>query len=73
MDILQKELVAVIRRFASANYEMDGWDYIVECFSDEDILEAIGDAITDKGAIRRVGRLAKELNARRKEVQAEIF
>ncbi len=73
MDDLQKALVEVVKNYACANYEMDGWDYIVECFSDEDILEAIKHAKTDKAAIRAVGRLAKELNERRKDVQGEIF
>lgn len=73
MDILQQALVNVVKAHARANYEMDGWDYIVEAFSDEEILEVIGGAKTSLGAIRAVGKTAKLLNSQREDVQGEIF
>ena len=48
------ELVEAVRRHAINNYERDGWDILVECYSDGDILELIGNATTLQGAIRKV-------------------
>ena len=47
------ELIQVVKNHAVANYEFDGWDYLVECWSDEDIAEMIGDAKTPEEAIKR--------------------
>jgi len=68
-----KELLAAVRAHANANYEKDGWDYLVECFSDEDILECIGTATTAKEAIRACKRTMTLLDERRNEVTNEIF
>lgn len=73
MDSLQSLLVAEVRRYASANYDMDGWDYIVECFSDEDILDAIGQAKTSKAAIRACGQVVKLHSELRADIQGEVF
>lgn len=73
MDSLQRTLVDAVKAFARANYEMDGWDYIVETMDDEDILELIGGATTAKDAIRAAGQTAKLLNERREDVQGEVF
>jgi hypothetical protein len=73
MDILQKSLVTAVRDFARANYEMDGWDYIVECFDDTDILDAIGEAKTSAVAIREIGKIAKLHASVRADIEGEIF
>jgi len=57
------ELVAAVRRHAFANYEKDGWDYIVECYEDDQLAELIGDAQTLAEAIARAGKRAKALRA----------
>jgi hypothetical protein len=36
-----RELLYVVKQYALENYNADGWDYVVECWSDEDIEEAI--------------------------------
>lgn len=43
-----------VKAHAVANYERDGWDFVIECHSDEEIREAIGGAKTLKGALRNV-------------------
>lgn len=73
MDSLQQSLVDAVKAFARANYEMDGWDYIVETMSDEEILELIGGASTTKDAIRQAGQVAKLWDERRKDVEGEVF
>lgn len=73
MAVNTQELVAAVRRHAEANYTKDGWDYLVECWSDEEIAEQIGQARTEAGAIRACRKTTKLLDERRREVQAEIF
>ena len=73
MTVNTQELVAAVRRFAEANYNKDGWDYLVECWSDEDIIDEIGKARTEASAIRACRKTVKLLDERRREVRAEIF
>jgi hypothetical protein len=67
------ELVSAVKKHALENYDRDGWDYIVECWSDADIAEQIGNAYSEGGAIRRVGAIAKLLDDRRKDIQATAW
>jgi hypothetical protein len=66
-------LVSAVRAYAVQNYEKDGWDFLVECWSDQDILDAAGAATTPEGAIAKVRKTVKLLAERRDEVRAEIF
>ena len=67
------EIVAAVRAHALENYETEGWDFVVECWTDADIAERIGEARTVEAAIAAVGRIAGLLDERRSEVRAEIF
>jgi len=67
------DLIAAVREYALANYEKDGWDYLVECWSDEDIAQEIGKSRTVLGAISKCRRVVKLLDERRQEVRAEIW
>lgn len=58
------EMVAAVRAHALEHYEEGGWDFVVECYEDADILEAIQTharhacghpAVTAEDAIRAVG------------------
>ena len=40
----ENELIQLVRRHALDNYESNGWDVLVECWDDGDILERISDA-----------------------------
>lgn len=41
-SVLEKDLmVERVRSYALAHYDEDGWDFIVECYTDEDILDVI--------------------------------
>lgn len=47
------ELVAAVRKYAELHYTRDGWDYVVECWTDDDIRETIEHvAHTPANAIR---------------------
>lgn len=62
------DLVAAVRDHALAHYEQGGWDYVVEAYTDADILEAIGGARTPAGAIRNVGRQVGIINEVRQDI-----
>ena len=47
-------LIEAVKAYAITHYEQNGWDIVVECYSNEDILAVIGNARTVAGAIRRV-------------------
>jgi len=57
MTIGKTEMVARIKSHAKANYEKGGWDVIVECYSDDDILEMISDYNTWDEAFKFVKTL----------------
>jgi len=69
----ENKLVLAVRAHAYLNYEKGGWDYICECYSDEDIAEIIGKARTAKGAIRKVAAAIRPRADYRDEVRSEIF
>jgi hypothetical protein len=64
------DLVKEVREYAEANYEKGGWDYIVECWSDEDIAEAIVGAKSKLGAIRKLSRIVKVFADRQAEADS---
>lgn len=64
---MSKEMVAAVRRHAEANYEKGGWDFLVECWSDEEIAEVIGETKSEKEAVRRCKRIVGVLDERRRE------
>lgn len=70
-----QELVQGVRNHAQAHYEEEGWDYIVECFSDDDIAEVLDrEQVTDlPGAIKTLRGIVRILDERRREVMAEVF
>ena len=72
-DTTSPDLIAAVRAHAMENYETEGWDYVVECWTDADIAERIEGITTRETAIAAVGRIARLLDERRSEVRAEIF
>jgi hypothetical protein len=63
------ELVAAVKKHAMNNYDgTEGWDFVVECWSDNDIIECIGDAATAKQAIDRV----REITNLQAELRSDI-
>jgi hypothetical protein len=62
-----------VKAFALANYEIDGWDIVIECYSDTEILEIIKNCRTENGAIKMVRAHIKPRADYRAEIQAEAF
>ena len=53
-DIFSEMFIAAVKAHAIANYEKDGWDIVVESYSDNEIAELVKTARTIKGAIKMV-------------------
>lgn len=66
-------LVAKVREHAERHYNRNGWDFLVECWSDADILEQIGKASTLHAAISACRNTCMALDDRRRESKAEAY
>ena len=51
---MQQTLINAVKAYAITHYEIDGWDIVAECYEDEDIGNAIGNATTPADAIAAV-------------------
>lgn len=68
------ELIKAVREHAEEHYSAGrGWDYVVECWSDEDIAKQIKGANTARGAIRKVAQVVSIIAEREREATSEIF
>lgn len=70
MPFTMHDLVAAVKRHANQYYETDGFDYVVETYTDSDIERVIGDATTPAQAIARVRRAVLPLAEMRDEIRA---
>lgn len=68
-----QELIKAVRKHAEANYESDGWDFLVECWSDDDIAEQICEGDSEFMAILRCERVVSMLDEQRRAVQNEAW
>ena len=62
------DLIEVVKRHALNNYKTDGWDILVECWSDEEIGHWIEGAHSEWQAITLVSGVLKSMNNRRMEI-----
>ena len=69
------EVLSAVLAHAIENYEQDGWDYMVECWTAEEIESDIvkNNLDTNTKAIAYFGRIVRTLDSVRRDVQAEIF
>ena len=65
--------VAAIRKYAVEHYNQDGWDILVECYEDAEILEEIIGATSEERAILMIQSTLKILHEHRADIQAEAF
>ena len=52
-------LIDAVKQYALKHYEIDGWDYIIETQTDNDILSLIDGATTEDQAIANVHWICK--------------
>jgi len=67
------ELIEAVRKHALEHYNEDGWDFVVEAMDDEDLADYIGNAYKEAGAIRRLHKIAKDLDDRRQMFRATAW
>lgn len=68
-----QQMIEAVKRHAVENYETGGWDFVVECWSDEDILDCISGASNAAEAIRLVGEDVGVLADYRAEIEATVW
>jgi hypothetical protein len=71
----EESMIAAVRAFARSHYNLGGWDVLVECWLDGDILEAISDAgaRNAKQAIRACGKILRIHNEVREDIYGTAF
>jgi hypothetical protein len=67
------DFVKEIKAYALANYTRDGWDIVVECYSDEELQELTFRCTSAEQAIAKIGRTVKAQDDYRKDIQSEAF
>ena len=69
------ELIAAVKAHANDNYEKDGWDYIVEAYTDDELIELLTDAKAKsiKQAIAAAKKEAKMRKAHHEEMYSTEF
>jgi len=65
--------VETVKEFANANYEVNGWDIVVECYADDEIQTVIAKAKSDIDAVSIMQEWIKPQSDYRSEVQATAF
>ena len=71
---MELKIINAVRRLASKNYDLAyGWQVIIECMSDEEILVAAGDTHHMATALRNIEHFVAIQSERHDEVRAEIF
>lgn len=66
-----RSLIEAVKAHATANYEKDGWDLVVETMTDDEIAEKLKhDMWTVKQAIRIVGDSVKDYAEYRDEIKS---
>lgn len=69
------EIAEAVQKHAVVNYENSGWDYIVECWTRDEIEGRLKEhkITTLEDALDLYSKIAKIFDGRRKEAEAEIF
>lgn len=71
--MLKARQIDAVKQHARDNYGKGGWDEVVEAWSVQDILDAIGDARTVKGAICKVAAIVRARHAYAEDIRATAF
>lgn len=70
-ELLPATRLEAVKAYAQKNYEKGGWDYVIECWSDAQILDATAGSKTIIGALRMVSAQVKVMADYRDDIQAE--
>jgi len=75
MPMTTNEIAEAVQKHAVVNYEVSGWDYIVECWTREEIEGRLKEhkITTLEDALDLYGKIARIFHDRRTDAQAERF
>lgn len=70
-----KDLIEEVKRHAVENYNSNGWDVLVECWDDGEILERIteANAQTPDAAVKACQRWLELYDEQRRAIRNEAF
>jgi hypothetical protein len=70
--VTMDEMVAAVKAHALANYETGGWDFCVECWSDDEIAGMLIEGRCDSiaAAIKEVGKTCSAIDEQRQEARS---
>jgi hypothetical protein len=66
-------LVEAVKRYARDNYEIGGWDYVVETYMDLEIWGVIAGAKNPDQAIARMAKVVRLMAERRRDVESTVW
>lgn len=67
------EIIKALRAYAIEHYEEGGWDFLVECWEDSEIIEELGDIDTFEAARDHMAKVLKTVDDYRKDIQGTAF
>lgn len=76
---VEVELCTKIRQYALEHYQESGWDVLVECWDNSDILNDLieskinPETVSLEDAIAAIASTLDVYDDRRKDIQAEVF
>ena len=65
---MKKQFIEVVILHAVDNYEIEGWDILVECWSDDEIWDVIKSAISEQEAIELALQALGPINDFREDI-----
>lgn len=68
-EVRHAAMVTAVRAHASANYEVDGWDIVVETMSDDEICTIVRRCHNEAGAIRKMASYIRPIANVRADIQ----
>lgn len=68
-----KLMVEAVKSYALANYSRDGWDVVVEAYTDGEILEQIAHCPNEASAVSVMRKIAKAHKEQGEDVCSESF
>lgn len=71
---IENEIIDAVRKLASANYDKSyGWQIIIECMDDEDILVAAGDTHDMAVALKNIRAFVEIQSERYDEIKSTAW
>ena len=67
------DLVKAVIAHARDNYDRDGWDYVIEAYTEKEIWEAIAGSKDSVEAVRKMRKVTRLLAERRSEIESTVW